>query len=750
MYISKYFTNEQIDERLLQGYYNDFVEAGFVGTKGEFFAFVLSIANKVDKENGKGLSTNDFTNALKEKLDSIDEGAKLITKVSQLENDAKYQTEDEVKAAINALIGGASGALDTLKELEDALGGDANFATTITNRLTAIQNDLSEESTRAQQAETDLGTQITTEATTREAGDTNLQNQIQALETSSDAKIEAVDNKTEVNKQAIADLRQSTTEGLAEVRQYAHEQVDGEKDRAQEAEAALRSDLNDSKNKQVTDKAELQQAIDSEAAARQNTDTSLQSALDLEKTTREAADTGFAQALAKEIEDREEADEALETRLSAQITTQGNTLSERITQEATARQNADTERKTEIVNETTERRTQDAILEHKISDLESKVDTSDTSLEGKIDAEKAARESADTALDEAKVDKVAGKGLSANDFTDILKNKLEGIAEGANKVTKVSELENDSNYQSEAEVRALIEQIIDGAPGALNTLKELAEAIGEDPNFATTLTNRINALAEQLNSEVTARTQNDTTLQSQITQEVTRATDVENLLREKITQEVADRKDAITGVNAMVAANKSDADGKISTLTERVNALDQAIDLQYNDLKENIAANTAAIQANLELIQHWQSIITSTKTELMAKYEQEKADRIAGDEELANRLSEAIDDYTQKIANLKDLLEGKITAEEEARRSADETLQQNINDVALSVTNEETARTAADEVLQNNINNEETAREAADTALDSRIKKVEDFDSSLAMSSDEATTMYNEIYGNNS
>nr|DAR22712.1 MAG TPA: Putative tail fiber protein [Caudoviricetes sp.] len=43
-----------------------------------------------------------------------------------------------------------------------------------------------------------------------------------------------------------------------------------------------------------------------------------------------------------------------------------------------------------------------------------------------------------TALDK-KVDKVTGYGLSKNDFTDILKNKLDGIAEGAqvNSITGV-------------------------------------------------------------------------------------------------------------------------------------------------------------------------------------------------------------------------------------------------------------------------------------------------------------------------
>ncbi|WP_336769368.1 phage tail protein, partial [Pantoea endophytica] len=40
-----------------------------------------------------------------------------------------------VQAALAALAGGAPAALDTLKELADALGGDANFSTTVLNQL---------------------------------------------------------------------------------------------------------------------------------------------------------------------------------------------------------------------------------------------------------------------------------------------------------------------------------------------------------------------------------------------------------------------------------------------------------------------------------------------------------------------------------------------------------------------------------------------------------------------------------------
>jgi len=44
---------------------------------------------------------------------------------------------------------------------------------------------------------------------------------------------------------------------------------------------------------------------------------------------------------------------------------------------------------------------------------------------------------------------------------------------------------------NKTEVDAAINNVIDSAPGALNTLNELAAALGDDPNFATTVTNNI-------------------------------------------------------------------------------------------------------------------------------------------------------------------------------------------------------------------------------------------------------------------
>jgi hypothetical protein len=53
----------------------------------------------------------------------------------------------------------------------------------------------------------------------------------------------------------------------------------------------------------------------------------------------------------------------------------------------------------------------------------------------------------------------------------------------------------DVGAATPADVTAAIAAVIDSAPGALDTLNELAAALGDDPNFATTMTNALAAKA---------------------------------------------------------------------------------------------------------------------------------------------------------------------------------------------------------------------------------------------------------------
>ena len=57
--------------------------------------------------------------------------------------------------------------------------------------------------------------------------------------------------------------------------------------------------------------------------------------------------------------------------------------------------------------------------------------------------------------------------------------------------TKTSDLTNDSNFITSSDVDTKISALVDSAPETLDTLNELAEALGDDPNFATTIANQI-------------------------------------------------------------------------------------------------------------------------------------------------------------------------------------------------------------------------------------------------------------------
>lgn len=74
----------------------------------------------------------------------------------------------------------------------------------------------------------------------------------------------------------------------------------------------------------------------------------------------------------------------------------------------------------------------------------SKSDVGLGNVDNTADMDKPVSTATQTALG-GKVDKVTGKGLSANDFTDTMKNKLDGIEAGANKTTVDDDLSGTSD-----------------------------------------------------------------------------------------------------------------------------------------------------------------------------------------------------------------------------------------------------------------------------------------------------------------
>lgn len=110
------------------------------------------------------------------------------------------------------MVDGADDALDTLKELAEALGNDPNFATTITNKLTELRTALSEEVNRAKEAEAALGAAVAAVQDNLEYAVEQLINKIDTTKADLKADIDRVEKKADKNAEDIKDLNDKITE----------------------------------------------------------------------------------------------------------------------------------------------------------------------------------------------------------------------------------------------------------------------------------------------------------------------------------------------------------------------------------------------------------------------------------------------------------------------------------------------------------------------------------------------------------
>lgn len=769
MYTSKYYTVEEIDERLKQGYLNDATEQGFVGTMKEFWALFLSIANKVDKKEGYGLSQEDFTTELKDKLNSL--SGEIPTKVSQLENDLKFQTKEEVEKYISDLVDGADGALDTLKELADALNNDPNFATNLTNKLIEIRDALTAEVNRAKAAEAVLQEGLN-------EVDAKIEKALQGLtdtidKTIKDIKdsVKALEQKVDKNTEAISNVKVEVAGQLADFKVEVHKEINLEKERAITAENALQREIDSLKNGSSNDKAELEQKIQQEATERARADETLQQNIDNEAKARELSEEEIKKAHQKDIEridgekvkwDKfptselpnrkgivlENGDLILGKDLKGDTLplVQLNHLGIIDAGSPKAPYNIHTpqgERPTIQEAGQTGEQAYHMAYQEDLAHISEEIDE-------KVKAEADARKAADELL----VKKEEGKELSSNDFTDELKAKLEGIEEFANRITNVSQLVNDSKFQTEEEVKAAIEGIIGSAPDVLDTLKEIADALGNDPNFATTITKKLAALAEQINQEVEDRTNAVSQVQGDLDTKYQELSSKITLQGENLNKEISDRKEAD-------AAMKSEITNLGTSLTALGTELRQIINQNYQTLQQQIRAqdaliqeNTQAIQTNLSLIQSLQTKVDTNVSDvdkLKKDLETEVADRKAADTALQEKINTNADGLAKEISDRKaaDLvLQQNIDAESQARTQADSQIR---TDLSKKIEDEATARTQADTQLSQRIDQEVIDRKAEDEKLSQRITEesqghteaIEDLQSRVTKNTQDITTEVN-------
>jgi hypothetical protein len=89
--------------------------------------------------------------------------------------------------------------------------------------------------------------------------------------------------------------------------------------------------------------------------------------------------------------------------------------------------------------------------------------------------------------------------LSATAGAGISVSTSNGNLNIVNTITNNNQLDNGAGYATTSYVTTQINNLVAGAPGLLDTLDELAAALGDDANFATTITTSISTKQAQLN-----------------------------------------------------------------------------------------------------------------------------------------------------------------------------------------------------------------------------------------------------------
>ena len=103
-----------------------------------------------------------------------DTSAQVSDKVAESLSTAKLYTDQKVAS----LVGGAPEALDTLKELADALGNDANVAANVTKKIGELSSNLTSEINTRKASDDEINANIRTQVDKLQASDTALSDRL--------------------------------------------------------------------------------------------------------------------------------------------------------------------------------------------------------------------------------------------------------------------------------------------------------------------------------------------------------------------------------------------------------------------------------------------------------------------------------------------------------------------------------------------------------------------------------------------
>lgn len=294
------------------------------------------------------------------------------------------------------------------------------------------------------------------------------------------------------------------------------------------------------------------------------------------------------------------------------------------------------------------------------------------------------------------VDKILFVGDGSSNITDVNGTVTPGIA---GQGFFESDLDiSTAVAAAQAYTDAQISALINNAPAVLDTLNELAAALGNDANFVTTITNSITATNAALDAEEARAQAAEAQLTSDLAAEVARATAAETANANAISAEAARATAAEAGITSNLNAEIARAQAAEATLTSDLAAEVARATAAEGVLTTDLAAEVARAQAAEGVLTSDLAAevarATAAEATLQANIDAEETRALAAEAALAADLAaEASRAQAAEAAVASDL------AAETARATAAEAA------VAADLATETARATAAEAVLDGRVDN---------------------------------------------
>ena len=447
-------------------------------------------------------------------------------------------------------------------------------------------------------------------------------------------------------------------------------------------------------------------AVSAETAARASADSVISAAVSAETAARVSAVSAEAAARVSAVSAEAAARASADSVISAAVSAEAAARASAVSAEAYARESADSVISAAVSAEAAARASADSVISAAVS---AEAYARESAITSAVSAEAAARASADSVISaavsaEAYARESADAAISAAVSAEAVARASDVSAEVINRNTAISAAVSAEVIDRNTAISDAITSLVAGTPSALDTLNEIASALNNDDNLASTLTNLIGSVSAAVSTETVARESADSVISAAVSAEV-------DARASAITSEAYARESADSVISAAVSAEAYARESADSVISAAVSAEAYARESADSVISAAVSAEAAA-RASAD------SVISAAVS--AESYARESADSVISAavsaesdarESADSVISAAV---SAEAANRATAITSAVSAEAVARESADSV-------ISAAVSAETYARESADSVISAAVSAEVDARASADSVISAAV-----------------------------